>query len=177
MREPLEPSPCQSGKTQAPWLQPEILQRLAPAKQCLKNCWQQCTLPTKAATCLSRENINKYRHLSSAQRICRSSCQQSHTRKAAGCSAHSLKRATGACLVIGVVVCPTSEKHKIQDPCQWPCEGSCQWHSLHIMGARRGPLIHILIFRATKSTLTSSRTGGQIARSSYPAAIERACGQ
>ena len=26
------------------------------------------------------------------------------------------------------VGCTNGEKYKIQDPCQWPCEGLCQWH-------------------------------------------------
>ena len=157
------PTPCWSGKTQALWLHPENLQRLVPAWQhslVWEGCW--CPLPV---------NQGKQRGLGSTQIICRNSCQQSSTRKDAGGCAHFHEKVAGACTLTDLWA-PTGEKHKIQDPCQWPCEGSHQWHSFHTKEARGGPLTHILIFRTTESTPTSSKAGGRTTRNIQPAATE-----
>ena len=58
-RGPLVPTPFQSGKTLAPWLHPENLQRLVPGSpdQHQKSCqWPQHQSSAKAVICLSREN-------------------------------------------------------------------------------------------------------------------------
>ena len=42
------------------------------------------------------------------------------------------------------MVCPTSEKHKLQGPFQQPCKNPCRWHSFHTKAKVGGPLIQIL---------------------------------
>ena len=99
---------------------------------------------------------------------CQKSCWWQHPLPQEDCRYLLSDRALG---------CPTSEENKIQDPFQWPLEDSCQWHAFHMNGARGGPLTHILICRAGKSTPSSSKAGGGTTRNTHPAATERACEQ
>ena len=138
-------------QTQVSKLHSENLQGLVPAHYhpfLWEGCW--CPLPVYQG---------KHGCLGSTKRICRSSHQQSSTRKGAGTSPFPWEGCQ--CLLSDRAVgCPISEKHKIQEPCQWPCEGSHQWHSFHTKGARGSSLAHIPICRATESSPTSNKAVG-----------------
>ena len=100
-------------QTQASHLCPENLQRLKPV--------QQRPFPQEGCWCPFPVDQGKHRHLASAQIICRVSCQQGSTRKAAW-----QKHPPTPCQSSDLL---EQEKHRHLSSTQRICRGLYQWGS------------------------------------------------
>ena len=89
--------------------------------------------------------------------------QQSNARKAAGSSGHSHEMAASAHSLMELWAAQPVKSTRYRTPSSGPVKAHISG-TLHTKGARGGPLTHIPICRATKSTRTSSKAGGETAR-------------
>ena len=147
VREPLEPTPCWSDALAPPWDFTEVHASRAASEKLLAAAPTSC----KGSDLLEQGQLRK----TQASQL-HPKNQQRHM----PVQQHPFPWEGRQCLLSEeAVCCPTSEKHKIQDTCQWFYEGSHQWHSFHNKGDKGGSLTHIPIHGATDSTSTSSKAG------------------